>query len=474
MIPSVALFAFLTLASSVYSDVPIQRRLRKFEQASATTTVSNEEQQQHRHLQIPLDSPTVSPVPTPLDTAVPSSSPVGTLEPTPTPSPIPSAVEGKIPFPVEFPVVLPVTLPVVAPITISAPVPVAGSIIRINAGAAEALVDQQGIKWLPDTYSINGGTWDACNGKLSVYCSEKYSLDGKVLTYTIPELTAGGKYTVKLYFAENYFKAVGERVFDVVVQDKVVLEKLDIVAKVEFGLPFISETIVTLPSTATTLKIELKNVVENAKISAIEIIPITATVPVVPPVAAPVAGPIVSDATLLSAPIRINAGSTAPWTDESSKITWMADSYFNGGTAFGSNTCPIDIDGTEVDNLLCTERFFFAVTKEEVHKAYVIPIKPGRYVIKLLIAETFFAEAKQRVFNVLINDKVILKKLDLVDSVGKDSPYIISRYVTVTAAKPEISIGFVNLVENPKINAIEILPITTGSLEMSKSALPNP
>ena len=51
-----------------------------------------------------------------------------------------------------------------------------------------------------------------------------------VVTYTIPGLTAGANYTVRLHFAELYFTAAGNREFNVVINGTTVLANFDIYA----------------------------------------------------------------------------------------------------------------------------------------------------------------------------------------------------------------------------------------------------
>jgi hypothetical protein len=51
-------------------------------------------------------------------------------------------------------------------------------------------------------------------------------------TYTIPNLTAGTQYTVLLHFAETYFTAAGDRVFNVAINGTTVLSNFDIYATV--------------------------------------------------------------------------------------------------------------------------------------------------------------------------------------------------------------------------------------------------
>jgi hypothetical protein len=51
-------------------------------------------------------------------------------------------------------------------------------------------------------------------------------------TYTIPGMVANSQHTVLLHFAETYFSAAGNRVFDVAINSTAVLTNLDVYATV--------------------------------------------------------------------------------------------------------------------------------------------------------------------------------------------------------------------------------------------------
>ncbi len=59
-----------------------------------------------------------------------------------------------------------------------------------------------------------------------VYQTERYGN----FTYTIPGLTPGASYTVRLHFAENYWTSAGSRLFNVSINGTQVLTNFDIVA----------------------------------------------------------------------------------------------------------------------------------------------------------------------------------------------------------------------------------------------------
>ncbi len=79
-----------------------------------------------------------------------------------------------------------------------------------------------------------------------------------------------GDYTVNLYFAEIFQNAVGERVFDVEIEGALVLDDYDIFADVGMNVAVLKSFDTTVVD--GILDIDLTTVVDNAKISAIEII----------------------------------------------------------------------------------------------------------------------------------------------------------------------------------------------------------
>lgn len=63
----------------------------------------------------------------------------------------------------------------------------------------------------------------------AVYQYEGYG-SGTSFTYTLPNLTAGASYTVRLHFAETYFRSSGQRIFNISINGTQVLSNFDIVA----------------------------------------------------------------------------------------------------------------------------------------------------------------------------------------------------------------------------------------------------
>jgi fibronectin type 3 domain-containing protein len=106
------------------------------------------------------------------------------------------------------------------------------AIYQIDAGSAVAVAP-----FTADQF-VSGGTTSATNATIAtagvtnaapmkVYQSNRFG----TFTYTIPSLTAGGSYTVRLHFAENFWTAANKRVFSVAINNQPVLSAFDIFAQ---------------------------------------------------------------------------------------------------------------------------------------------------------------------------------------------------------------------------------------------------
>jgi glucose/arabinose dehydrogenase len=148
-----------------------------------------------------------------------------------------------------------------------------GKIIRINAGGG-AYTDSQGNQWLADQY-FTGGKLYSTKAAIAntiddtLYQSERWLNN---LSYAIP--VTNGEYTVNLKFAENYWDAAGKRIFDVNAENQLVIDNLDIFAQAgSKNTAFDKSFKVTIND--STLNLDFLSSANNAKIAAIEVIPVT-------------------------------------------------------------------------------------------------------------------------------------------------------------------------------------------------------
>jgi hypothetical protein len=157
-----------------------------------------------------------------------------------------------------------------AGVTLVPPSP-AFSPIRVNAGGG-AYTDPGGNLWAADT-GYNGGLTYATSAGIAntttpvLYQSERYSTSP--LQYQFSGIPAG-VYTVKLKFAEIYFGSPGQRVFNIALNSQTVQTGFDIVAAAGGAYKAVD---LSYPVTVSAgqIVIQLTPVVENPKISAIEI-----------------------------------------------------------------------------------------------------------------------------------------------------------------------------------------------------------
>jgi hypothetical protein len=75
--------------------------------------------------------------------------------------------------------------------------------------------------------------------------------------------------------------------------------------------------------------------------------------------------------------------------------------------------------------------------------------------VKLHFAEIYNTGAGQRVFNVVVNGQTVLSNFDVFAAAG--GQYIaVDKAIPVNVTTGSVTIQFVPVVSNPKINAIEI------------------
>ncbi len=92
-----------------------------------------------------------------------------------------------------------------------------------------------------------------------------------VFTYTIPGLTAGTQYTVLLHFAETYFTAAGDRVFNVAVNGTTVLTNFDIYATIGANAALVEQFTATANSSGQIVIAFTVGIANQPVVSGIEI-----------------------------------------------------------------------------------------------------------------------------------------------------------------------------------------------------------
>jgi hypothetical protein len=87
------------------------------------------------------------------------------------------------------------------------------------------------------------------------------------------------------------------------------------------------------------------------------------------------------------------------------------------------------------------------------------PVTPGDYEVRIYFAEIWFTTPGMRIFDVSIEGNLVLNDYDIVADVGAFKGVVKSFVVT---ADTSLDIVFGHVVENPKLSAIEIMPVSSG------------
>lgn len=141
---------------------------------------------------------------------------------------------------------------------------------------------------------------------------------------------------------------------------------------------------------------------------------------------------------------RINAGAEA--VNDTLGRPWDGDRGFrgSGGIQHATGT---DIKGTSEDVLYQTNRWGMS--------AYDIPVgAPGRYVVRLMFAETVFTAPGVRVFDVLAEGSTVVSRLDLVAVAGHAVAHDEVREVEV--GDGVLNLEFRALADDPMVSALEV------------------
>lgn len=156
--------------------------------------------------------------------------------------------------------------------------------------------------------------------------------------------------------------------------------------------------------------------------------------------------------------VRIKAGAAAPFTDSSGNV-WLAEQGFEGGSTVERDT-PVTIAGTKDAGLFQSEHYSM--------DSFSWKLPNGKYVAKLYFAETYegVTGPGERVFTFNVQGREF-KNFDVwAKAGGPNRAYVES--VPVEVSNGEFRITFTPQVENPQINAIEILPMSgDGTMPVS-------
>lgn len=145
---------------------------------------------------------------------------------------------------------------------------------------------------------------------------------------------------------------------------------------------------------------------------------------------------------------RIKAGTDKAFTDSAGNV-WQPDQGFDGGDVIDRDPATV-IANTKDANLFLTEHYGM--------NSFSCKIANGKYIAKLYFAETFegVTGPGQRVFSFNVQGQQFDDFDVFVKAGGADRAYV--ETVPVEVTNGVFRIDFTAKIENPEINAIEIIP----------------
>ncbi len=399
---------------------------------------------------------------------------------------------------------------------------------RVNAGGPS--YTNNGITWDADqAYQIgswgyvgSGGTYATSDPIANttddaLYQSERWGMTA--YRFTVP---TSGRYRVDLHLAEIWYNAANKRVFDVMLENTLVLDNLDLYATVghDAALLYTFEVEVT----DGVLDLNFSSTVDDPKLSALEVS--TAEPDSTPPVfsavnvsnltsnsatiswntneasdaqveygttaayglLSPLHSALVTAHSVLLAGLNANttyhyrvhsrdaAGNLATSADFTFTTTAQSAGYVQrvnvGGSAYTANGKTWDADrafqtgswgyvgnssgtyatsdpiaNTTDDALYQSERWGMTAYR------FTVPTS-GRYRVDLHLAEIWYNAANKRVFDVMLENTLVLDNLDLYATVGHDAALLYTFEVEVTDGV--LDLNFSSTVDDPKLSALEV------------------
>jgi hypothetical protein len=234
-------------------------------------------------------------------------------------------------------------------------------IVAINSGGpTESNASGGDASFVADEDVTSGGTDVTANtiatagvtnaAPAAVYQSERAGQ----FTYTIPGLTSGSQYTVLLHFAEFYFTAAGDRVFNVAINGTSVLSNFDIYATAGANKALVEQFNATANSSGQIVIAYTNGTADQPKSSGIEIRSTTSSCTTVP-----------SAPTGLSATASSSSAIGLSWTAVTPPPNCTIGSYsvYGGTTANPTTLIASGLTGTTYSNtgLAASTTYYYTV-----------------------------------------------------------------------------------------------------------------
>ncbi|WP_439481413.1 PKD domain-containing protein [Cyclobacterium plantarum] len=317
--------------------------------------------------------------------------------------------------------------------------------LRVNAGGPA--LTYEGRDFVADTYFIGGQTYSNSNAEVPDLYQTERSSPMKVFDYAVP--LPNGTYQVTLHFAEIYWGAnaggtggTGKRIFDVNIENDMVLNDLDLNAEVG-AQTILAETFeVTVTDGELNMNFSSLDGVNQPKLSAFEI----------------TGQQIQPDFTLY-----LNTGSAD-------------DVSFEGKTFIGDVNLPVyyDSDHTYTNSAASEEPLYQTERGPDdglKPLGLAIEVPDGVYTVSTYHNELFFeGGAGNRVFDILIEGVLVKDDMDLFLESGNEP--VKFTFEDVVVSDGEMNIDFPVSANRPTISGIAIEGFSTEGARIKTSSTP--
>lgn len=370
------------------------------------------------------------------------------------------------------------------------------------------------------TININGVSNPAPQ---SVYQNQRFGN----FSYTLPGLTPGASYVVRLHFDEFYWTQPGQRVFNVSINGTQVLTNFDVLAAAGGQDVAIVEQFAAKANAQGQIVLQFASVKDNAEVNGIEIQASTTTN--TPPNAPSNLTATVASSSQINLSWTASATSGVTYTvfrngtavsqgltgttyndsglTSSTTYSYTIEAVDSVGTSMASNTatattfnvdcvsgCGSDVlaisaGGPAAGDYVADEDFnggaasgtgstinLAGVTNPAPQSVYqhqrvgnnfsytLTGLTAGAsYEVRLHFAEFYWTKPGQRVFNVSINGTQVLSNFDIVATAGGQDIAVVEPFTATANAQGQIVLQFTTVNDNAEINGIEVIAPPPGS-----------
>jgi len=252
----------------------------------------------------------------------------------------------------------------------------------------------------------------------AVYQSHRFG----TFTYQLDGLDPAAPYTLRLHFAEFYYRQPGARIFNVAVNGQPVLDRFDTFVAAGGAFRAVVPQFAVTSDSSGTLRVQFTSIHNGAQVSGLEVTP--------------------------GQGVALNAGG-------GSVAGFKADFGAVGGATATCNGCTPSLAGVTLPApapVYQSERYGDLF-------AYVLSgFDPGqKYRVRLHFAEFFYTAVGQRVFNVSINGAAVLTHFDIVAAAGSNAA-LVKEFTVPADAHGVFRLLFQSQTGGAKLSGLEILP----------------